>query len=99
MLDQAAQAAARTKGSYFEGLLRRLLSMLGCAKAIWAIAHRLCRLIWKILHQGAEYHEYGDSGSPQTQRCRLQRMLRDLRNLGYRIEPPHPPLSKVNTTA
>jgi transposase len=93
ILNQAAQAAARTKGSYFEGVLRRLLPRLGYGKAIWAIAHRLCRLIWKILHEGARYVEYGERGSPQTQRRRLQRMLRDLRKAGYTVLPPTPPLS------
>lgn len=31
---------------------RRLVPRLGHAQAIGAITHRLCRLIWKILHQG-----------------------------------------------
>jgi hypothetical protein len=28
---------------------------MGYNKAIWAIAHRLCRLIWKVLHDGVHY--------------------------------------------
>ena len=91
ILNQAAQAAVKTKGSFFEGLFRRLLPRLGYNKAIWAVAHRLCRLIWKILHEGVRYIECGDRGSPQTQRRRLQRMVRQLRNLGYRVEPPIAP--------
>jgi hypothetical protein len=26
-------------------------------EAIWAIAHRLCRLLWLILHKGVRYDE------------------------------------------
>ena len=31
-----------------------------------AIAHRLCRLIWKILHQGIRYEERGPAVSADT---------------------------------
>jgi hypothetical protein len=43
-----------SEGSLFE-LVYRLMSRLGHAKAIGAIAHRLLRLIWKILRQGIRY--------------------------------------------
>jgi hypothetical protein len=33
-------------------VFRRLLPRLGYKFAIWAIAHRLCRVVWKILHEG-----------------------------------------------
>ena len=88
LLNQAAHAAVKTKGSFFEGLFRRLLPKLGYKPAIWAVAHRLCRLIWKILHQRVRYIEYGDQGSPQTRRRRLQRMARRLRSLGWTLTPP-----------
>jgi transposase len=52
LLDQAAQAAVKKKGSFFQHLYRRLVPRLGEPKALWAVAHRLCRLVWKILHQG-----------------------------------------------
>jgi hypothetical protein len=57
LLNQAANAAVKVKGSIFEIVFRRLLPRLGYQQAIWAIAHRLCRLIWKILHQGVRYDE------------------------------------------
>ena len=40
LLNQAAHAAARKKGSYFQAVFRRLLPRLGYKSAIWAIAHR-----------------------------------------------------------
>ncbi len=69
-------------------MYRRLVPRLGHAQAIGAIGHRLCRLIWKILHEGVRYEERG----PEVSRARTQRraaqMIRDLRRLGYRVEPP-----------
>jgi hypothetical protein len=55
VLNQAANAAVKAKGSIFAIVYRRLVSRLGHAQAIGAIAHRLCRLIWKILHEGIRY--------------------------------------------
>jgi hypothetical protein len=45
------KAAVQAKDTIFAMVHRRLVPRLGHAQAIGAIAHRLCRLIWKILHQ------------------------------------------------
>jgi transposase len=55
ILNQAANAAVKYKGSIFEILYRRYVPRLGHNQTIGVIAHRLCRLIWKILHQGVRY--------------------------------------------
>jgi transposase len=86
LLNQAAQAAVKVKGSIFEITFRRLLPRLGYKQAIWAIAHRLCRLLWKLLHTGARYQERGPAVSAKSQRTRAARMIRELRKLGYRVE-------------
>jgi hypothetical protein len=39
---------------------------MGGNKAIWAIAHRLCSLIWKILHEGVCYEEKGRAVSGKS---------------------------------
>jgi transposase len=65
ILNQVAHAAARSKGTHFQAVFRRLLPRLGYQSAIWAIAHRLCRLLWKILHEGARYIEQGTSSEPK----------------------------------
>jgi hypothetical protein len=57
ILNQAANAAVKRKGSIFEIVYRRLVPRLGHNKAIGVIAHRLCRLIWIILHNGVHYEE------------------------------------------
>lgn len=87
LLNQAANAAVKTKGSVFELAYRRLVPRLGHFQAIGAIAHRLCRLIWKILHEGIVYEERGPAVSRERVRARTAKMIRELRHLGYRVEP------------
>src|SRR5947207_2754739 len=90
VLNQCANAAARTKGSIFEIVYRRSVPRLGHNQTIGAIAHRQCRLIWLILHQAVRYEERGPAVTKQSKQKRTARMIRQLRNLGYRIEPPTP---------
>ena len=47
---------------------------LGYKGAIWAIAHRLCRLIWKILHDGISYIEQCAEPAPQAKKLRAQKL-------------------------
>jgi transposase len=86
LLNQAANAAIRAKGSVFEILYRRLAAKRGHHKAVWAVAHRMCRIIWKILHQGVAYEERGQQPNPQAIRQRTRKLVRDLRRLGYQVE-------------
>jgi transposase len=90
VLNQTANAASRTKGSIFEIVYRRCVPRLGHNQAIGAIAHRQCRLIWLILHQGIRYGERGPAVTKQSKQRRTARMIRQLRALGYRIELPNP---------
>jgi transposase len=95
LLNQAANAAVKTKGSIFELVYRRLVVRLGHAQAIGAIAHRLCRLVWKILHDGVAYEERGPAVTTQRARRRAAKMIRELRSLGYCIELISPSKSPV----
>jgi transposase len=95
LLNQAANAAARTKGSIFEIVYRRWVPRLGHNQAIGAIAHRQCRLIWLILHRGVRYEERGPAVTKRSKQLRTWKMLRQLRRLGYRIEPPNPQPSQA----
>jgi transposase len=87
ILNQAAHAAVKHKGSIFEIVYRRFVPRLGHNKTIGAIAHRLCHLIWIILHKGVRYEERGPSVCEKAKRVRTSRMIRTLRALGYRVEP------------
>ena len=86
LLNQAANAAVKYKGSVFQMLYRRYVPRLGHNKTIGLIAHRLCRLIWKILHDGIRYEERGPALNQHSKRTRAARMVRELRSLGYRVE-------------
>jgi transposase len=92
ILCQGAQAAVKKNGSYVQSLFRRLLPRLGYLKAIWAVAHRLCLIVWKILHEGAEFIEHGQLGTPLQQQRRTRNLITQLRKLGYAVQlSPLPP--------
>jgi transposase len=86
VLNQAANASVKAKGTIFAVVYRRLVPRLGHAQAIGAITHRLCRLIWKILHQGIRYEERGPAVTKEARQARARKMIRELRSLGYRVE-------------
>jgi hypothetical protein len=85
ILTQAAQAAVKKKGCHFQVVFRRLLPRLGYKGAIWAIAHRLGRLVWKVLHDGVRYVEQGTETTPQAKKRRAQKLAQALRKLGYQV--------------
>jgi len=89
ILNQAAHAAVKLKGSIFALLYRRYVVRFGHNQTIAVIAHRLCRLIWKILHEGVRYDERGPAVSQRAQQRRTARMIRQLRSLGYSVELLH----------
>jgi transposase len=83
ILNQVAHAAVRSKGTHFQAVFRRLLPRLGYLSAVWAVAHRLCRLVWKILHQGVRYVEQGTTSEPKLLMYRAQSLAKQLRKFGY----------------
>lgn len=86
LLDQLAHAAVKKDGCRLQIVFRRWLPRLGYKKAVWGIAHRLCRLIWKVLHDGAHYIEKGFEASPRAKKERCRRLVADLRRLGYQVK-------------
>ena len=86
VLNQAAHAAVRKKGGHFQAVFRRLLPRLGYQSAVWAIAHRLCRVVWKILHEGMRYIEQGSESDPKVRKHRAANLARALRKLGYNVQ-------------
>jgi len=85
VLNQAAHAAVKKKGSHFQVVFRRLLPRLGYQSAIWAVAHRLCRMVWKILHEGVRFIEQGVEPDPKAKNKRARTLARALRKLGYEV--------------
>jgi transposase len=88
ILKQAANAAARTKGSSVEIVYHRQVTRMGHNQAIGVIAHRLCQLIWILLHRKVRYEERGPAVKEKSKRVRTARMLRELLSLGYHVDPP-----------
>jgi transposase len=86
ILNQTANAAAKAKGSIFEHVYRRSVPRLGHKQTIGVLAHRQCRLIWKILHQGVRYEERGPTVNTKSKQRHTATMIRELRSLGYRVE-------------
>jgi hypothetical protein len=78
------------KGSIFEVKFRQIVPRLGYKAAIWATAHRLGRLVWTILHDGVGYEEHGPAVSAKSNKARTARMVKQLRALGYQVEPLNP---------
>src|SRR4029450_1726428 len=76
VLNQAANASAKAKGTIFAVVYRRLVPRLGHAHAIGAITHRLCRLIGKILHQGIRYEERGQAVTKEARQATATRESR-----------------------
>src|SRR5260370_32884716 len=74
LLTPAAQAAVKNHGSIFQSLFRRFLPRLTYKGAIWAIAHRMGRVVWLILHQRVRYVERGEQTTPQVRKRRAQKL-------------------------
>jgi transposase len=87
ILSEAAHAAIKQKGNIFEVKFRRFLSRMEYQEAVWAVAHFMCRLVWKILHDGVRYEERGPAVNAQAAHRRNQRMIRHLKALGFSVVP------------
>lgn len=86
LLCQIAHAATRTTDSYWQGLLERWRPRLGHNKALWAVAHKMLRLIWKILRYGVEYVEKsGSLQDPEQLKQRLKRLRTQFRKNGMEL--------------
>jgi transposase len=84
VLNQAAHAAVKKNGSHFQAVFRRLLPRLAYQSAIWAVAHRLCLVVWKILHEGVRFIEQRREPD-RAKKKRAQMLARALRKLGYEV--------------
>lgn len=97
LICQIAHAASRTKGSYWQSLFQHWQRRLGPKKALWAVAHRLLRLVWKILAQEVDYIEHGPrQADVRLLQGRMKRLRHDFRQHGFDvIFIPRAPLPQV----
>jgi transposase len=88
VLNQCANAAVKAKGSIFEVYYARGVPRLGHNKAVWSVAHKLCTVVWVVLHGKKSYKEFGPRPNLQAVRKRASRLATQLRRMGYTVIPP-----------
>jgi hypothetical protein len=82
-LCQIAWAAVRTKDAFFAGLFARLLPKVEGKGAAWAVAHRVAKVIWLLLHNGVEYQEKGPApANPRLLARKMRRLLQECARAG-----------------
>jgi transposase len=98
ILEQAAWAASRTKGTYLSALYHRLAARRGAKRAIIAVAHAILRIIYSLLRHKSSYKDLGDKYFDERNRQSVvQRTVRRLESLGYAVtlELAPPPRQEV----
>ena len=84
-LRMAAFALTNSK-SALGAYLRRLRSRLGAPKAITATAHKLARLVYSMLKNGADYVDVGQKYYEERYRGRvIQNLKRKAQELGFKL--------------
>src|SRR6266567_1740173 len=81
LLCQIAWAAIHTKETFFAGLFARLKPRVESKGAAWAVAHRIAKVVWLLLHQQVEYQEKG--AAPPNERTLLRKFKRMLKEFGH----------------
>lgn len=87
LLCQIAWAAVHTKETFFGALFARFLPRLEAKGAIWAVAHRIASVVWRLLHEGVEYQERGPAPlNPRTLARRCRRLMRECARAGIELQ-------------
>jgi transposase len=85
-LVEAAQAAARSKGTYLGAYYQRLRKRMGHKKAIVALAHRILVIIYHLLNEQQSYRELGPGhAQEQADEASKRWAIRRLEQLGYQV--------------
>ena len=86
-LCQAANAAARKRGSYLKDKFYRLKTRRGHKRAVLAIGHKILIAAYQMLATGANYLERTDSYLEQRDKSRTtKRLVQRLEALGYKVD-------------
>ena len=85
-LTEAANAAARTRGSYLQAQYHRLYPRRGHGKAITAVSHSILTTAWHMLQTGELYRDLGGDYFTRQNPDRLtKRLIRQLEALGHQV--------------
>ena len=86
VLCQIAWAALHAKETFFAGLFARLKPRVDGKGAAWAVAHRIAKVIWLVLHREVEYQEKGSAPpNERTLMRKFSRMLKEFGRLGLDV--------------
>ena len=86
-LVNAAWAAVRIKGSYFQGQFQRLRARRGPKKAILAVASSMLTCAYHMLKNGVEYRDLGADHFARRDREKvIQRLVRRINDLGCEVQ-------------
>jgi transposase len=92
--NRAAQALRMAASSLYRSKtalgahLRRLRSRLGAPKAITATAHKMARILYRMLTEGVDYQEVGENYYEQQYRARVVLNLsKRAKELGFNLVP------------
>jgi len=85
-LVEAANAAARTKGTYLRDKFFRLKARRGYKRSVVAIAHKILVAIYHMLSQQVSYNDLGDLYLDKLNKNHLTRnLVHRLERLGYAV--------------
>jgi transposase len=85
-LIEAAQSAAKSKGTYLAAQFRRLVSRRGKKKALVAVAHSILVITHHVLTRRETYQALGGNYFDERGRMVVERRLtRRLERLGYQV--------------
>jgi transposase len=85
-LVEAANAAARAKGTYLRDKFFRLKARRGYKRAVVAVAHKILVAIYHMLSQEVSYNDLGDLYLDKLNKNHLTRnLVRRLERLGYQV--------------
>ena len=66
--------------------IARLAPKINGKGAAWAVAHRIGKVVWLMLHEGVEYQERGPAvANPRTLQRKFRKLLREFHRAG--IDP------------
>jgi transposase len=87
ILVQAATAAVKTKGTYYQAKFLRLSKRRGYKRAIVAIAHRMLIAIYHMIKEDKPYRELGAAIFDQrSAELKTKSLVTQLEKLGYAVE-------------
>jgi transposase len=85
-LVEAANAAARAKGTYLRDKFYRLKARRGYKRALVAVAHKILVAVYHILSQNVSYNELGDLYLDKLNKHHLTRnLVHRLERLGFEV--------------